>query len=204
LLAACGAFLRVVVEAALETACRRGGILDLRWHQVQLNRQPDLVAGRQDEDGAGATGDCLDPAQGNPRDSPRCPTGEMLPGNLFVFGNEIGQRHGAIKTAWRLACARAKPHDFRFHDLRREAGSRWMEAGVPLATIQRWLGHTNIAQTSVYLSTTPAGEHDAMRRNEERIGRLTRIDTDGETPPHDEASSAEVRQTNPQQNTVRH
>ena len=72
--------------------------------------------------------------------------------------------------------------DLHFHDLRREAGSRWMDAGVPLATIQRWLGHTNIAQTSTYLSTTTAGEHEAMRRFEERLGRLTPIDTDGATP----------------------
>ena len=38
--------------------------------------------------------------------------------------------------------------DLYFHDLRREAGSRWLEGGVPLHTIQRWLGHTNISQAS--------------------------------------------------------
>ena len=122
----------------------------------------------------------------------------------MVFGNELGQRHGAIKTAWRGVCERAKVADLHFHDLRREAGSRWMEAGVPLATIQKWLGHTNIAQTSVYLSTTVAGEHDAMRRFEERIGRLTPIDTKGETPHHEQAQSAEKANSIPQQNTITH
>lgn len=48
--------------------------------------------------------------------------------------------------------------DLHFHALRREAGSRWMDAGVPLATIQRWLGHTNMSQTSTYL-TTPIGKN---------------------------------------------
>ena len=42
--------------------------------------------------------------------------------------------------------------DLHFHDLRREAGSRWLEGGVPLHTIRDWLGHTSIAQTSTYLS----------------------------------------------------
>ena len=46
-----------------------------------------------------------------------------------------------------------------FHDLRREAGSRWMDAGVLLHTIQKWLGHANISQTSTYLRAT----HGATR-----------------------------------------
>ena len=71
-----------------------------------------------------------------------------LPGALYVFGNEMGERVGDQDGLARLACERAKFADLHFHDLRREAGSRWMEAGVPLATIQKWLGHTNIAQTS--------------------------------------------------------
>ena len=58
--------------------------------------------------------------------------------------------------------------DLHFHDLRREAGSRWLEGGVPLHTIRDWLGHTNIAQTSTYLAGTIQTEHDAMRKFEER------------------------------------
>ncbi len=41
--------------------------------------------------------------------------------------------------------------DLNFHDLRREAGSRWLEGGVPLHTVRDWLGHTSVAQTSVVL-----------------------------------------------------
>jgi hypothetical protein len=52
-----------------------------------------------------------------------------------------------------------------------------MEAGVPLATIQKWLGHTNVAQTSTYLATTTAGEHEAMRRYEVERERLAAAKT---------------------------
>jgi hypothetical protein len=38
----------------------------------------------------------------------------------------------SIKTAWKLACRRADLVNFRFHDLRREAGSRWIEGGMVL------------------------------------------------------------------------
>jgi hypothetical protein len=34
--------------------------------------------------------------------------------------------------------------------------------------IRDWLGHSNIAQTSTYLGSTIQGQHDAMRRFEER------------------------------------
>jgi hypothetical protein len=79
-----------------------------------------------------------------------------------------------------------------------------MEAGVPLATIQRWLGHANIAQKSTYLSTTTAGEHEAMRRFEERRGRLTPIDTDGVTPSHNQLRSENESHDAARDNTVRH
>ncbi len=54
--------------------------------------------------------------------------------------------------------------DLHFHDLRREAGSRWLDGGVPLHQIQAWLGHTNISQTSTYLAVRDDGGDAAMAR----------------------------------------
>ena len=103
------------------------------------------------------------------------PAGDPLPPDAFVFGDEMGRRRGSIKTAWRLTCQRAKIVGLHFHDLRREAGSRWMDAGVPLATIQRWLGHHNISQTSTYLAASGGGDADAMRAFEQATGRLPQV-----------------------------
>ena len=83
---------------------------------------------------------------------------------------EVGRRRQTIKDAWQIALTRAKIDGLHFHDLRREAGSRWTDANVPLATIQRWLGHTNIAQTSTYLGAS-LDELD-MQTYEQRIGRI--------------------------------
>jgi hypothetical protein len=44
--------------------------------------------------------------------------------------------------------------------------------GVPLATIQRWLGHTNIAQTSTYLGASLGADELDMHTYEQRIGRI--------------------------------
>jgi len=98
--------------------------------------------------------------------------GEPLPPDAFVFGDGVGRQRRSVRTAWRLTCQRAKIVGLHFHDLRREAGSRWMDAGVPLATIQRWLGHHNISQTSTYLAASLGGDADEMRAFEERIGRV--------------------------------
>ena len=61
---------------------------------------------------------------------------------------------------------RAKITGLHFHDLRREAGSRWMDAGIPLATIQRWLGHANISQTSTYLGASLGADELDMQQYE--------------------------------------
>jgi integrase len=45
--------------------------------------------------------------------------------------------------------------NLHFHDLRHEAGCRWLEAGWPIHYVQEMLGHTNLSQTSTY--TQPNG-----------------------------------------------
>jgi hypothetical protein len=75
---------------------------------------------------------------------------------------------------------------------------------VPLSTIQKWLGHTNISQTSTYLATTTAGEHEAMRRFEERQGRLTSLDTAGGAPPPTASHEGESATSATNNDTVKH
>ncbi len=135
-----------------------------------------VPAGGEDEGEEAAARAHLDGAAGGARARRNDPAGEPLPPDAFVFGDEVGRRRRSIKTAWRLTCQRAKIVGLHFHDLRREAGSRWMDAGVPLATIQRWLGHHNISQTSTYLAASGGGDADAMRAFEQATGRLTNVD----------------------------
>ncbi len=130
------------------------------------------------------------------------PAGQALPMDSYVFGNEIGQQVKDCKRAWLTAVLKANEHtpsytksknltvasraalkkiNLHFHDLRREAGSRWLEGGVPLHTIRDWLGHTSIAQTSTYLVGTIQTQHDAMRQYEVRRAALQQLATDSLT-----------------------
>ncbi len=53
-----------------------------------------------------------------------------------------------------------------------------MDAGVPIATIQRWLGHSNVSQTSTYLAGVVTKEHDHFARFEAQQSACNRLATD--------------------------
>src|SRR5579872_132142 len=57
--------------------------------------------------------------------------------------------------------------NLHFHDLRREAGSRLLDAGVPLSVIQAFLDHANISTSSRYLKVTQDGLDVALKQYEE-------------------------------------
>ena len=82
------------------------------------------------------------------------PEGEDLPGDAFVFGDEIGQSVSSVKTAWRTACASAGIVDLHFHDLRREFACRLFESRAELHDVRDFLGHASITTTSRYLRST--------------------------------------------------
>lgn len=210
LLAACGPHLRALVEAAIETGCRKGELLSLQWSQVdgmQIERRKVIWAPKSEL--------VLPFEKTKTREDRKIPISTRLRAILemrrfdpagnphardaFVFGTEIGTRLLRVSRAWYGAVLKAHGHkpvytetanltaecraalksiNLHFHDLRREAGSRWMDGGVPIATIQRWLGHSNVSQTSTYLAGSQASEHDAMARFEAQQAALQRIATE--------------------------
>jgi integrase len=146
------------------------------------------------------------------------PTGRPFAADRFVFGNTIGQRVLSIKRAWMTAVLKANEitaeYDDRanlspasraafaqinlhMHDLRREAGSRWLEGGVPLHTVRDWLGHTSIAQTSTYLSGTAQTQHDAMAAYEARLASLQQLATDARTGGRKSPPAAQRHEESP-------
>ena len=113
--------------------------------------------------------------------------GEPYPPTAFVFG-VLGERVKRTKEAWETCVLHAHGHepqwakkgklgpesraalrmiDLRFHDLRHEAGSRWLEAGWPIHHMKEMLGHANISQTDTYLNVSRMGLHESMKRSDE-------------------------------------
>lgn len=110
----------------------------------------------------------------------RDPAGSVLPGDAYVFGNEVGERVKNYQKAWstlRLRTIGHGPHwgpngrflpccreqlakmNLHMHDLRREAGSRLLERGADLHTVQLFLDHANISTSSRYLKPSKLALH---------------------------------------------
>ena len=233
ILAACGPHLRALVEAALETGCRRGELLSLQWWQVRLAPKAELfLPGEKTK----TKGDRTVPISTRLRavlEMRRTgPDGAEHPADAYVFGNEAGQPVKNVKRAWQRAVLKAHgytPADvvleiprpdgtvrrhrtgrltpacqaqfqaigLHFHDLRREAGSRWLDAGVPLHRIRKWLGHANISQTSTYLAADSVDDGVAMAQYEERLQRIATPAATGAvcSLPAPAVDSADLRKT---------
>jgi integrase len=50
----------------------------------------------------------------------------------------------------------------RFHDLRHTFGTRMAAAGVPMRTLQEWLGHANMTTTERYADYAPSTHEAAL------------------------------------------
>jgi integrase len=59
----------------------------------------------------------------------------------------------AFKQSWADVVKRATIHDLHFHDLRREAGSRFDEAGLTKAEHDLMMGHANRDMTGLYINS---------------------------------------------------
>ena len=68
----------------------------------------------------------------------------------FVFHNLNGKPFGSIKTAWNGACGRAGVSNARIHDIRHKTLSDMAKAGIPIATIKRAAGHSQVQTTDGY------------------------------------------------------
>lgn len=68
-----------------------------------------------------------------------------------------------LMERYRKALIAAKlPPEFSFHDLRHTFGTTMARAGVPVGTIQAWIGHADLSTTQLYMHYAPA-QHDAAR-----------------------------------------
>ena len=100
---------------------------------------------------------------------------------LIAHGHKPVWINGALTSACRQ---QLRAVDLHFHDLRHEAGCRWLEAGWPIHHVQEMLGHANLPQTSTYLHANEIGLHESMRKYDARKhGNDMAIEAPIEHPP---------------------
>jgi len=131
-------YLRCIVLIALHTGLRYGEIKRLKWNHVDFDRKEITVEKTK--------GKCVR----------FIPMNRILLQKLGVLKKLAGRGEyvfsfRSIRTAFENACKRAKISGFVFHDLRRTFGTRLLEQGTDIVTIQRLYGHSSLMVTQLYL-----------------------------------------------------
>jgi integrase len=90
----------------------------------------------------------------------------------YVFCDKQGKPFKNFRRSFESAVTRAKLKDVVIHDLRRTYGSNCVMAGVSLATVQKWMGHSSINTTIKHYG------HLAQSFRKEEVKKLEgRMDT---------------------------
>jgi len=144
-----GDHLTPVVLLGLNSGCRRGELLALRWTDVDLVAARLTVRGETAKSGRTRHIPLNAEAVAVLKDWQDQATGDL------VFPGEDGETMFSLKTAWgRVLKAAAKTAptiaDFRFHDLRHTFASKLVQAGVDLYVVKALLGHSDFMLTARY------------------------------------------------------
>lgn len=132
-----------VVVMAIATGMRKGEIINLRWSQIDFERE--IVTLHETKNGerraVPLTGHALETlrllSDGRARDA-------------LVFPNATGLKPIEIAKAWSTAVAKAELTDFRFHDLRHTAASYMAQGGATGLDIAAVLGHKTLSMVKRY------------------------------------------------------
>lgn len=153
LLAACTSrrtHLRPLIIAALDTACRRGELLQLKWSDVDLANRAIRIR---------ATTTKTQRARAVPISSRLLEELKVLQKSAedesLVFGVKTD-----VKRSFTAACLAADIQDFHFHDCRHTAITRMIQAGMAPMQVMKISGHTQMSTFARYVNA----DGDAVKR----------------------------------------
>jgi integrase len=169
-----GPVLRVLILTAGTTGIRQSELLGLRWRDV------DMAAQRIRVRNAWVRGEHSGEGKSDLSTRRSVPMSDRLVCELkkwrlrTVYGDDedlvfahpdLGTPLDRTKTTRRFqaACVAAGVRRVRFHDLRHTFATRLAARGVPLRTIQEYLGHADLKTTQIYAHYAPSeGEVELM------------------------------------------
>lgn len=123
---------------SVETALRRGELLQLRWRDVDLKKRTAFVNDSKNSESRviPLTSEALKILKKLPGYENRTTNKESL---LFPVASHN------LREAWEAACLRANIHGLRWHDLRREGSSRLFEKhGLDVIEVASVTGHKTL------------------------------------------------------------
>jgi integrase len=177
---------RALYLVAAMTGLRQGELLGLRWRDVDWSAEKIRVVHpyvRRRNARAYAE---MFPDESRRKRSPKSahssravPMADRVAGELdrhykasafqadddLVFAHPVTgsalDRHD-VSRRFRNALRHAGVRRVRFHDLRHTFGTRMAAAGVPIRTLQEWMGHADIKTTLIYAHYAPSPNEASM------------------------------------------
>ncbi|WP_396594852.1 tyrosine-type recombinase/integrase [Brevundimonas sp. R86498] len=145
--------LQHIVGLLLLTGARKRELLDAKWEHIDLDRQTWLIPTTKN---------------GKPRYVPLSNAAVSIIRRLprfrdciWLIPNVITKKpFVTLKTGWARAIKQAMLPGLRVHDLRHSAASFMISNGVPIYTIGKVLGHSNVSSTARY---SHVGNEDLLR-----------------------------------------
>lgn len=152
-----GDHLTPAVLVSLNTGLRRGELLALRWHDINLRLAVLSVQATSAKSGqtrhVPLNAESIETLKRWRSQNP-----EATPlDQVFAVST-------SFKTAWSVVLKAAEITRFRWHDLRHHFASRLVQADVNLNTVRELLGHGSLAMTLRYAHLGPDQKRDAVDR----------------------------------------
>jgi integrase len=148
------------------TGLRQGELLGLRWRDVDFDARKlrvvsPFVHGEFDDPKSARSGRSVPMASRVADTLSELRERSLYPRHkdLVFCYSETGVPLDRSKLIRRFkqALERAEVHRITFHELRHTFGTRMAASGIPMRTLQAWMGHADIKTTQVYAHYQPSG-----------------------------------------------
>jgi len=153
LLAASCEHLKPIIITALNTGMRLGEILDLRWDNIDMDK--DIITLTHTKNNRIR----YIPINNRLKETLKY---VIKVGSDKVFCDNNGRPMESIKTAFKNAVRRAGIKHIRFHDLRHTFATRLIEKNINIVTVKDLLGHADIKTTMRYSHPAPEYKRQAV------------------------------------------
>jgi integrase len=143
--------MKPIVLVGLHAGLRLGEVLGLKWSDINLEKRTvkaEHTKGKR--------------ARFVPLNSVLCAEFERLRTAKLDAKIIFPFKRRSVRTGFENALKAAKIEDFTFHDLRRTFGTRLLESGVDIVTIQKLYGHSNVLTTQHYLHPADVLSEEAV------------------------------------------
>ncbi len=146
-------YLKPIIITALNTGMRRGELFNLRWNDIDYAEHFIFI--KETKSGV----------------MRKIPMNDLVAETLknikreseFVFCNpKTKDRLTCIQRPFKAACRESGVPDLLLHDLRDNAATIMVMAGIDLVTVKEILGHSKIEMTMKYAHPTPENKRRAV------------------------------------------